>query len=241
MDLVVRSNYGDESIALIQFIFEKACAQKLEFLNINVVYIDTGWAGKGWHDRVRQGEGFVKRCGFIPVRLKAKTNFSDLVLERKNFPSKKYQWCAGFLKGLPLISWLDEHDPECKWVIAISKRQALYRKPIEAFIPECEYHGDRQVWHPLIAMSNEERNQKIQQAGFKVLNHHSLECAPCVNSIPVEVARLSLTDQTKLRHLEQKIEKPMFPHHQVQDDRTQSSHTMDNFSMGCGDPFGCGL
>ncbi|MFI4938099.1 MAG: phosphoadenosine phosphosulfate reductase family protein [Candidatus Berkiellales bacterium] len=235
MILVVRCNYGDDSIALLQALKTRACEIQ-EFNHIYVVYIDTGWAAEGWLERVREGEQFVKSCGFEPIHLKSRATFADLVIERKNFPTQKFQWCAGFLKGLPLLEWLDEHDPKSEWLIALPKRQALYRQKLTAFKKECQYHGERDVWHPILMVSNAERDLWMKQAGFLPRYSRSLECDPCVNSTAEEFAGLSTKDKEKVLRLELTINQSM-----PKNIRRNQSTGMDAFSMGCGDPFGCGL
>lgn len=237
MTLVIRSNYGDDSIALIEALYtqEIALSPKQE---VYVVYIDTHWAASTWPQRVRAGEDYVKKCGFKVVHLESKATFANLVQDRKSFPTPKYQWCAGFLKGLPLIEWLDEHDPACEWVVVLPKRQSLYRTPLTALKKACSYHGERAVWHPMLTFSDEKRNQLVQQAGFACLGHRSLECDPCVNSTLDDLNRLSKEDSTKLKMLEIRVNKPMFPHGPA---LTKKSTAMDAFTMGCGDPFACGL
>lgn len=232
--LVIRSNYGDESIALIQWLSENP-AQVEAFNKIIVAYVNTGWAASSWADRVEQGLKLVKKCGFESVCLEAPSSFDELVRERKSFPTSKFQWCAGFLKGLPFMSWLDEQDPLGEWIVALPKRQALYRQTISEWIDECEYHGERKVWHPTLTMSDQERDDFILRAGFTPLNHRSLECDPCINSHTDDMARLSLIDREKMQRLEQSIGKVMFPIIKI------ATKSRENFSMGCGDPFGCGL
>jgi len=245
--LVVRSNYGDESIALIQYL----CSQeKHNFDQVYVVYIDTGWSAQGWQERVELGEQYVQSIGFEVVRLKAEAGFEDLVLDRKNFPSKKFQWCAGFLKGIPLINWLDAHDEQGDWVVAIAKRQALYRKPVPEYIEECEFHGERKVWHPMLHIDHQQTLKYIKSAGFKPIFTTSQECAPCIHSTEQNLATLAPHDINKTQKLEQVIDKPMFATRFISEKVVQAklsfksapkNFNMDAFSMGCGDPFGCGL
>lgn len=234
--LVVRSNYGDESIALIAAL--RKDFKQNSFEKIFVVSIDTGWAAQSWPERVKLGQAFAQSCGFTPIHLTSRRTFSELVIERQNFPTTKYQWCAGFLKGLPLLEWLDEHDPACEWLIALPKRQALYRNQIAEFKAECEYHGERDIWHPIHSMTHLERDQLILQSGFTVLNTRSLECEPCVNSTLAERHAMDPIDKSKLQRLEQQIGKTLFVNSQQS---TTKSTRMDLFSMGCGDPFGCGM
>lgn len=247
MTLVIRSNYGDDSISLIEVIRQKISRQELAN-EVYVVYIETGWAAEGWIKRVEQGEAFAKSCGFTALRLKPKAAFPELIKERNSFPTKKFQWCTGFLKGLPLLEWLDERDPAGEWLIALPKRQALYRKTLEPHLETCAYHGERAVWHPILSISNEQRDEILAQVGFLPLNHRSLECHPCVNSRYEELTSLSEEDKAKSVTLERTLHKPLFPQwgyvDQLKDlscPHSTPASFMDAFSMGCGDPFGCGL
>lgn len=245
--LVVRSNYGDDSIALIEHLRQ---AKRRQYERVIVVYIDTGWAAESWQKRVDAGQTYVQKIGFEAVKIKSDVTFEALVADRKAFPSKKFQWCAGFLKGIPLINWLDEHDSQGLWHIAIPKRQARYRKLIPENIEECEYHGDRFVCHPLIDCTDDQMLQLVEQAGFEPTYTRSKECDPCTNSGASDLQTLEAQDLAKTLQLENKIDANMFgsrriDQYVVQLKQSQSkkvqSLDMDAFSMGCGDPFGCGL
>ncbi len=236
MNLVVRCNYGDDSIALIEYLRENRSA--FDYHTFYVVYIDTGWAASSWPARVAAGVKFVKTCGFTAIQLSSRVSFSALVQERKDYPSRKFQWCAGFLKGLPLLEWLDKHDPGCEWTIAIPKRQSQFRKRIPARIEECEYHGERSVIHPILKANDQDCQQWLQQAGFEPLRHRSLECEPCVNSTPAEFAKMSDVDLQKMKQLEIQLQKKWQGAWQHPSEQLKAG---DQFSMGCGDPFGCGL
>lgn len=246
MQIVIRSNYGDESIALIQWAHEHQLTKKA---NITVCSINTGWAAGAWDIQVKKGQALAREYGFEVVTLEAPMYFQDLILEKRSFPTKKFQWCAGFLKGVPFLHWLDEIDPSAEYLVALPKRQALYRTPIDEYIDSCEHHGERKVWHPMVSLSNESRDQLIEAAGFKVLNHRSLECDPCVNASPREIQHLSPADIQKTKNLEKELKSHFFAQYNLPIDKIQintaneleTKHSMDSFSMGCGDPFGCGL
>ncbi len=244
MDLVLRCNFGDNSIALIQAIYE-TMQQDFPYQKITVVYIDTGWSAASWNLRVEAGMRLAKAYGFQAITLKPKARFDQLVADRKQFPSRKFQWCAGFLKGLPFLEWLDIDDPKGEWTIALPKRQALYRTPLPEIIEACEYHGERRVWHPLHQITHEACYQLIQRAGFEVLNTRALECEPCTHMTFAEYQNMSVEDNAKTVALETQVGKCMFSHWPKNTLKTQSSQSLglslDSFSMGCGDPFGCGL
>lgn len=245
MNIVLRSNYGDESIALIQWFHEnKSISNK----SVIVCSIDTGWEASSWGERVVWGEALALRYGFKVVRLKSPMDFLSLMKERGAPPNPKNQWCAGFLKGIPFIDWMDQVDLQGDYIIAIPKRQALYRKIIPEYISECEFHGYRKVWHPLIKIDSKERNRLLRSAGVEPLNHRSLECEPCVNACLSEIKEMSLIDLKKADKLENELNTLFYPQYNKKitiiaqsADKVTKERSMDSFSMGCGDPFGCGL
>lgn len=235
MTIVIRANYGDESIALIQWLHENPQKNR----TVMVCYIDTGWASAEWPKRVLEAEQLAKRYGFTPIRIQSPITFEDLIIQRGDFPSPKFQWCAGFLKGVPFIDWLDKQDPKGEYIIAMAKRQAAYRVTILPQIEACEHHGDRTVWHPMLEVSHQARDELLERAGFKPQYARSQECEPCVNARESDLARLSSVDREKLKRLELKIKKNLF----IQGAQVNASRSTsrDDFTMGCGDPFGCGL
>lgn len=248
MNLVVRCNYGNDSIALLMWLHQhpEHCQQ---FQTRYVCYIETGWAAQDWPQRVDQGEALALALGFQVIRLKAPKDFAELCEDQRRFPSHKFQWCAGFLKGIPFLEWLDESDPGCEWTIAIPKRQAAYRKDIPSWIEQCEFHGDRAVWHPIVHLSHSERDDYLHQARFERLLHHSLECQPCINASAHAIDQLQGRDIQKVQQLEENLQQNFFAssNKPIQDflagpeRRAKTPMNMDSFTMGCGDPFGCGL
>lgn len=235
MALVLRSHYGNESIALIQWMYEQREKILSVYQKVYVAYIETGWEAASWKERAREGEAWVRSLHFTPLWLVA-PSFETLVKDRGSFPSAKFQWCAGFLKGLPLLNWLEEVDLNCEWTIAISKRQALYRTPISEWIQECPYHGERAVWHPLLSLTTEERDLLIQRAGFSLLSSRSLECEPCVYSTKKEWDKMHPQDRKKVAVLSTTLKKPWDLFYTFETDAA-----MARFERGCGDHFGCGL
>lgn len=246
MKIVIRCNYGDESLALIQWFYENRPAYVTKIV---VCYINTGWAASTWEKRVKLGEKLAKGYGFETVQLDSHIDFASLARQQNGLPTQKFQWCAGFLKGIPFLDWLDEVDSRGEWVIAIPKRQSLYRKPIPEYIEQCDYHGERKIWHPMVNIDTEQRDQLLHTAGFKPLYHRSLECEPCVNARINEIQNMSLIDLNKAQALENELNVVFYPKYNKKIKEISKSKTkivtnaqiMDSFSMGCGDPFGCGL
>lgn len=249
---ILFGNYGNETIALLQWAIETHKAK-----DAFIVSIDTGWAAEGWLQRVSQAEDYAAQHGITPIRLRAPASFATLVRDRKTFPSKKFQWCAGMLKGITFNAWLDEIDPLGEAIIMLGKWQqaVLFATEITEFIEQSEYYQQRKVWHPLIHHSLAQRNELIMRAGFTVLEHRSLECDPCIHSSRADLARFAPKDIAKTAELEGEINQTMFPtfaengyNDIVQltaQARNQIAHEpslsyQESFAMGCGVPWGCG-
>lgn len=196
---LIRSNYSNNSIALIQWAHE----QGLE--NVTVCYIDTGWAADGWLSYVAECEQYVESLDFKVKHLKSRMPFEELMNVKNGFPNARFQWCSLHLKGISLLQWLEEEDPEEQATVLIAKRRAE-REDVPEFIECCEFHGDRKVWHPLVNHSDEARNVLIKQAGFELLAIPSQECSPCINSRVQDLSQLSDSDIAKVEELEDDLE-----------------------------------
>lgn len=203
---VISSSYGNDSVALIQWAFEQGLR------GVKVVFIDTGWAGEGWMDRVERCEAWVRSIGYEAIRITPEVQFEELIKMRKGFPNQRYQWCSGHLKGVPFLMWIDEIDPECKATVMIGKRreESQERADTPEFIDSSDYHGGRRVHHPLFLHSEAARNDLLQRAGFEILLHRSKECDPCVNSNRADLRGLAPADAEKLARLEGETGKTMF-------------------------------
>ncbi|MEW5755893.1 MAG: phosphoadenosine phosphosulfate reductase [Pseudomonadota bacterium] len=241
---IIRSNYSNNSIALIQWARE----QKLD--DIAVCYVDTGWAGQGWLDHVARCEAFVKALGFEAVHLLARMPFADLINTKQGFPTQRYQWCSLHLKGITFLQWLDARDPHSQATVLLPKRNGEHPEhSIAQFVDACEYHGDRKVWHPLHQHSVVERDALVERAGFAVLPHRSLECDPCINSTVADLLRLHPRDIEKTAELEDDVATPMFDpalcdgaegiHALLTEVRAARIKSLP-FRYGCSAAFGCG-
>ena len=114
---IIFGNYGNQTLAAIQWVFEAKLS------DVSVVSVSTGWAAAEWLPHVAAAEAFADRCGFKVVRLASKPDFSELIADRQGFPSTQFQWCAGFLKGLVLLDWLDEQDRRGQATLIFGKRR----------------------------------------------------------------------------------------------------------------------
>ncbi len=248
---IIPANFGNDSVALIQW------AHQRQLNTVSVIYIETGWAAPEWPARVQHCQQWVETLGFNNITLQPKADFVSLMRQRGSFPSRKFQWCAGFLKGLPLLAWLDqdEIDPGAEATIMLAHRRSasptLFDLP--EYIEESAHYGERLVWHPLWQHTNKHMLSLVKQANMPILNHRSLECDPCVNSDLADFLRMAPQTLQKAAELETEITGKLLDpsiykdqpnlakarHGYLQtDSRTPSA---DLFSMGCGSPFGCGL
>lgn len=205
-EYVVSSSYGNDSVAMIQWALEHGLR------DVAVVFIDTGWSAPGWLDRVARLEGWVSSIGFVPVHLDPAVQFEELMVRKKGFPSQRYQWCSGMLKGIPFLNWIDDVDVDLAATVLIGKRREESRDRADTpeFVYGSEYHGGRTVWHPLYLHSAADRDALLGRAGVEPLPHRSRECAPCINANRADLRQLSEEDIARVETLEAKTGKTMF-------------------------------
>lgn len=228
---VIFGNYGNNTVALIQWALE----QGIE--DVCVLHVETGWAADGWAERVTQGQHFAADCGFTPIALKPPSSFAEQIIDRGRFPSVKFQWCAGFLKGLAFLAWADQHDALCEARVLLPSRRSDSRARfnLAEFEPDHPHYGGREVWYPLYQTNDLERDRLIARTPFEKLSHRSLECHPCVHSPASEWQSLSGGDQAKVAQIEQVI-----GHAIATTSDLPTSTTLEAFDMGCGAQYACG-
>jgi 3'-phosphoadenosine 5'-phosphosulfate sulfotransferase (PAPS reductase)/FAD synthetase len=202
---IISSSYGNDSIAMIQWAVEN------NLDDVIVVYIDTGWAGVNWPERVATCERWVKSNGFKAITITPKIQFAELIKQKSGFPNQRYQWCSAMLKGLPFLNWIDDNDPDGVYSVFVGKRRDESKSRTNTpCITYSEYHGGRMLVHPLFLHTVEDRNKLLDRAGFGVLPHRSLECDPCVNANRSDFVRLHGADIEKAAKLEDAVGKTMF-------------------------------
>lgn len=206
MKHVISSSYGNDSVAMIQWARERG------LVNVDVVFVETGWSSPGWLDRVSKMEEWIKSIGYCPVHIRPKMQFEELMRAKKGFPSQRLQWCSGLLKGLPFLTWIDEVDPDCSAVVMIGKRreESNDRADTPEFVESSIYHGGRKLWHPLYLHTETERNELIARAGFAVLPHRSKECSPCINANKRDLRELGQFEIDRVKRLEAETGQTMF-------------------------------
>lgn len=227
---VIIANYGNGSLALIQWAIEQGLS------NLVVLSVDTGWQAQAWQQRLKQVFSYLVKNNITYRHLSSLKSFSESVIDRGSFPSRKFQWCAPFLKGLALNEALDELDPDCTAVIYLAKQKVLSRANRSLVQGEySEHYQDRVIEYPLLDKTLAERDQLIINAGFEVLAHNSRECFPCIHSTQAELTQMPAHDLKRLQQLEQQVKQTMFSA-----TGALEIEGAERYDMGCGNVWGCG-
>lgn len=206
---VISSSYGNDSCALIQWAYETG----LDLVDdVKVVFIDTGWSGEGWMDRVAKMEAWVTGLGFEAIRIEPLLQFEELMEIKDGFPNQQYQWCSAMLKGVPFLEWVDKADPCGNALVLIGKRreESAERADTPEYLLDSEYHGGRTLWHPLYLHDEAMRDALLLRAGITPLPHRSQECAPCVNANRNDFLLLTEKEIARVEALERDVGRPMF-------------------------------
>ncbi|WP_058470540.1 phosphoadenosine phosphosulfate reductase domain-containing protein [Legionella jordanis] len=242
---IIIGNFGNHSLAVLQALIEKGVG------NVHFVFVDTGWAQAAWSERVVACSEYAKAQGISVHGLTSTMSFADMVKDRKQFPSRKFQWCASFLKGLAILAFLDDFDPSCEALIVSGKRQSDSRRytNLEEFERDNELYQGRSLWHPLWQTHDEEFIQLIRRTGFPVLNHASLECSPCIHWNTAQLQQLDAFSKARLQSLEDETGLTMFKEGITELSSISACpqiHARPNkidllqFDLSCGAPWGCG-
>ena len=235
-------------LAMIQWAVEQNIS------NLTVVSVDTGFAAAKWDKRVEQAQEYARQSGLHVVRLKSELSLADLIRERGSFPSPQFQWCASHLKGLTVLTWLDEMDPlgQLTVMLALRRGKSLSSQQLNEWIEESPHYGGRRVWQPLYQHGLEQRDALIERAGFEILPHRSLECEPCVNADANDLLRIDASAIKKASALEKEmgghfLDASLYRSGETLTDLVkrlkQSKKSFKPYSelgglgMGCGDPF----
>ena len=181
--LVVKASYGNDSVALIQWLREAGAK------TATILYNDTGWANTGWTGRVEQMEAWARGLGFQTARTQS-VGMDRLVHDRKGWPRQGIQFCTEHLKMKPTAAWLEREDPERVTVAVIGVRRCESENRRK--FPEIELGRDwRWIWAPLVDHDDAMRDALLRRAGIEPLPHRSDECFPCINSNRADILRLT--------------------------------------------------
>jgi len=199
---VIMSSFGNDSLALIQWVREQRDDSKHDwFQDVTVLYNNTGWAASWWEVRVEECSRWVQQLGFQYAETQSE-GFMDLVRRKKAFPRQGMQFCTEHLKRLPSLEWMDEHAPKHSTVmVGIRRCESKARADFPEFTSGSLEHGGRDLWAPLVDYSDEDRNRLLSDAGWAPIPTRSMECYPCVNSNRGDLQTLAV-DEKRIRLIE---------------------------------------
>jgi 3'-phosphoadenosine 5'-phosphosulfate sulfotransferase (PAPS reductase)/FAD synthetase len=200
-DYAIFASYGNDSIALIQWMFEKYGKSK----RIAVVYTSTGWAAEYWAERVKRGEEWVRSLGFDAFTIESE-GMENLVRRKKAWPRAggKYQFCTENLKQKPALAWLDSVDAgkEIICCVGVRREESENRADFPEWTDESEKHGGRELYAPLVRHTEKMRNALIKKTPFDFLPTRSKECWPCTWANHQELRVLDEPARIKVLNLE---------------------------------------
>jgi 3'-phosphoadenosine 5'-phosphosulfate sulfotransferase (PAPS reductase)/FAD synthetase len=188
---IVTTSYGNDSLALIQYMYEH---HKGEFITL---YNDTGWAREDWPNRVSTISAKLLDMGITAYQTKSE-GLASLVKRKKGWPmpASAMQWCTQELKEGPSTAFYEKFDPNCESIIVTGRRreESQNRRNLPLWQYDSEKHGGRDVYNPIINLSELDRDNLIRKIGFQPLNHSSMECYPCVCANKTDLAAMPLND-----------------------------------------------
>ena len=200
MDYVIFASYGNDSVALIRWAFER------RLQGVTVAYSDTGWAADWWPARVEQAEAWVRELGFQPVRISSE-GMKGLVKRKKGWPrggGGKFQFCTAALKEEPALRWLAANDQsgEVCCLTGVRREESENRSDAPEWVEESPRHGGRQLWQPLVMHTEAMRDELVARTPMPLLPFRSKECYPCVNARKGELRLLDDTARGRVRGIE---------------------------------------
>lgn len=245
---IVFTSCGNDSVALLQWAIEN----KLD--NLVAAYSDTKWASPEWSKRVERVKAWVESNGGKFVTIESE-GFANLVRRKKAFPANGMGFCSYELKIKPAQEWLETYDPEKIAVCytGVMRIESENRKDWPEVKESSPNHGGRKLVSPLATLSEIERNELLERAGFEVLPHRSMECSPCINATIKDIQQVSEQDLIKVVNLETEMgvgersgkPKYMFRPHRMQGAKgfkqvkEWANHGGGKYSPEQEDLFGC--
>ena len=174
---LMTTSMGNDSLALAQYMLQNHWGE------FAAVYNDTGWARDDWAFRVKDFSGWCFTNG-IPFYITKSEGMESLVRRKKGWPmqASKMQFCTSELKEKPTIELLDKIDPDGYLIIVTGRRreESQNRASLSAWQYDSVKHGGRDVFNPLVAYNEQQRDHLLSDYGVKPLPHQSMECYPCV-------------------------------------------------------------
>jgi hypothetical protein len=195
------STFGDNDIALIQWAFER------KMQDVVVIYPETGFGTDEWEERVVRCMAWCESLGFRAIRTFDKSpdgpSIDHFVKSHGSWPEPfnsdpRKMFCRA-IKSRPVIRLIEDMDPHQEGSMLFSARrddEGGHR----ALWPEySETANGREVWYPMVRVTDTERAELIERAGMTVLNTRNRACSPCIFSTAKELAEL---DEDRIDHVE---------------------------------------
>ena len=200
MRYVIFSSYGNDSIALIQWMHEHG------HRDAYVAFSDTKWMSREWPARVKKGEALARSYGMTPITVDSE-GFQEMVMRKAFFPRQQARACTELLKVKPAIAWLDGIDPNKELVCCagIRREESAARAQWPEDVEESRAHSGRSAWFPLVRVLAAERDELILRAGFEPLAHRSRECYPCILGNRSDLRGLAAYRVAEIEALERKV------------------------------------
>lgn len=238
LDNIIIANYSIHSLALICW------AKKNLHNNFCVLSVDTGFAAENWNSYLGNVFAWLKSEAIEFYHLKAENAFQELVKARKQFPSQKFSWCAGFLKGITLLNKIDEIDPDAEATILLSHRKDLSRvSQLLKDLEEEEKYDYRSLEYPLLDLNHDDILELTKNLPFKAF-YHSLECQPCIHLTQQEFEKIAKADIKKVSALENETNSFMFnntPFNKLDSHAFIHGNILEELSKACSWEYSCGL
>lgn len=236
---IIIANYSIHSLALICWAIDNFEPEEFCILSV-----DTGFASSNWDKYLQKVFLWLNNKNVNYYHLKSENTFQKLVTARKQFPSQKFSWCAGFLKGITLLNKIDELDPDAKATILLSHRKDLSKASILLKNKDEEERYDyRKLIYPLLDKKYNELDSLIKDLPFDPVQR-SCECQPCIHFTKNEFNTISTDDKNKVIQLEQQINNHMFNYSsfdQLDDNFFSKNNIMQELSKTCSWEYSCGL
>ena len=238
LDNIIIANYSIHSLALI-------CWAKQNLSdNFCVLSVDTGFAAASWNSYLAAVFDWLTRENINYFHLNSENTFQELVLARKQFPSQKFSWCAGFLKGITLLNKIDELDANGDATILLSHRKDMSSiSQLLKNIDEEERYDYRPLAYPLLNHSYDDICDLTKELPFEPAKH-SLECQPCIHLTQQQFKILTKQDIEKVTDLEVKTNSFMFgdlPFDKLSDGFFTQKNLLEELSKACSWEYSCGL
>ena len=238
---VIPSNFGNDSIALIQWALE---APQIKNESLHILNVKTGFESQQVH--------WIQHCINVKTWLNTQKTqdqqakltlhtlypaqtMQEAILSRRQFPDKKATWCSTFLKGLTYLNWLENYDSNYDATILLPHRRdmsIIYRtqkKPPDS----TSYFDDRHVEYPLFNFCAENIKTLLLKTNLPPFTYpRSLECHPCIHDAGI----LNHSEQDRLHKLEQTIHKTYDLNPNIDQKKIYQS-----FSNSCAWHYCCGL